>query len=268
MDLKLQGKKAFVTGGSSGIGEAIVKMLAQEGAEVVVHGRNQKELERVHSEITDAGGKAIIVAGDIAIDEEAKKVAEEVLTKLGSIDILVNNAGAYHHISDWLHTAPSEWLDLYNTNVVSMVRMVHWLVPQMVAKKWGRIIQIASVAGTHPHAGSPDYSATKAANINMTVSLARELAQTGITVNTVSPGPILTKGVQGLLYDIAKERKWGSEWANIEKYASSELFPTLVGRLGRPHEVAALVVFLSSPLADFITGADFRVDGGRAGSIN
>lgn len=268
MDLKLQGKRALVTGSSSGIGEAAAKLLAQEGAQVVIHGRNEKELQRVYNEITDKGGSAVIVKGDISFAEQAKQITDEALNAFGGIDILINNAAGYHHLSDWLHTDPSEWLELYNTNVVSMVRIIQAIVPHMKSKRWGRIIQIASVAGTHPHSGSPDYSATKAANINMTVSLSRELAQTGITVNTISPGPILTKSVEKMLRDIAKERKWGSEWATIEKHASREIFPTLVGRFGKPSEVAALIVFLSSAHADFITGADFRIDGGRAGSIN
>lgn len=264
MDLYLKGKRALITGSSSGIGEATAKLLASEGVEVVLNGRNEKELDRVYHEIVEASGNAVIAIGDISKEQEAQRV----ITTSGFVDILVNNAGEYHHRSDWLHTPPAEWLELYNTNVVSMVRMIQSLAPKMKERRWGRIIQIASVAGTHPHSGSPDYSATKAANINMTVSLSRELAQSGITVNTISPGPILTKGVEKVLRDIAQDRKWGSEWATIEKHAIREIFPTLVGRFGKPQEVAAMIAFLCSPHADFITGADFRVDGGRAGSIN
>ena len=267
MELKLQGKRALITGSSSGIGEAIAKMLAKEGAQVVVHGRNEHELNRVQKEIAEEGGSVQIVRGDLALDEQAKAVAEQALSAFGGVDILINNAGAYH-LSDWINTTPGEWLDLFNVNVISMIRMIHWILPQMQKNGWGRIIQTGSVAGSNPRAGSPDYAATKAANINMTVSLAKELAGSGITVNTVSPGPILTPGVEAMLSEVAKQRKWGSDMRVIERHAVREFFPTLVGRFGKPQEVAALVCYLSSPIADFITGSDFRIDGGRAGSVN
>lgn len=268
MDLKLHAKRALITGSSAGIGQACAKLLAEEGATVVIHGRNERELERTAAEIKDKGGTVHIVKGDLSIDEEAKRVCDEALEAVGTIDILVNNAGAYHYLSDWLTTEPKEWLDIFNINVVSMVRMIHWLTPKMTESGWGRIIQIASVAGTHPKKASPDYSASKCANINMTVSLSKELTGTGITVNTVSPGPILTKSTEEMFRELAKTRKWGSDWANIEKHAMQEFYPISIGRFGKPEEVAALVTFLASPLADFITGADYRIDGGRAGSIN
>lgn len=266
MELKLQGKRALVTGSSSGIGEAIAKMLAKEGAEVVVHGRKPEMLARVEKEIRESGGIAKIVRGDIAYDDQAQAVAEQALQAFGGIDILVNNAGVYH-FSDWLHTNPAEWLELFNINVVSMIRMIYWILPQMKSNKWGRIIQTASIAGSHPRAGGPEYATTKAANINMTVSLAKELAETGITVNSVSPGPILTPSIEKMLREIGKQRGWPEDIRSIERNAAKQFLPTLVGRFGKPQEVAALVAFLASPLADYITGSDFRIDGGRASSV-
>lgn len=268
MDLKLQGKKALVTGSSSGIGEACAKALASEGVEVLIHGRNEKQLQRVKDEISEKGAIVHVLRGDLCNDEEAQRVCQEALSAVGTVDILINNAGAYHYLNDWLNTTPQEWIDMYNSNVVSMVRMIQWLVPTMTSSGWGRIIQIASVAGSHPRKASPDYSASKCANLNMTVSLSKEMAGTGITVNTVSPGPILTKSTEEMFREVAKTRKWGSDWATIEKLAMREFFPGAIARFGKPQEVASLVTFLASPLADFITGADYRIDGGRAGSIN
>lgn len=262
MKLHLEGKKALVTGSSSGIGEAIAKCLAQEGAHVMIHGRKTAELQRVVQEITAKGGIAHFVEGDLRNDNDAKHIAEKTLQTFQQLDILVNNAGAFPQ-RYWLQTTPETWLDLFNTNVVAMVRMIHAFLPQMKLLGWGRIIQIASVAGINPSPGLPEYGVTKAANISMTMSLAKDLSGTGITVNTVSPGPIATSGTKELFQKIAKEKNWDPNWANIEKKVTAELLPNMTKRFGTPDEVGNLVTFLASPLADFITGANYRIDGGR-----
>lgn len=262
MDLNLKGKKALVTGSSSGIGEGIAKCLAKEGVHVMVQGRNKKECQRVAKEIISSGGVAQYVVGDLSKDEDANKVAEETLKVFGRLDILINNAGAFPR-RGWLQSRPKDWLELLNVNVVGMVRMIQALLPQMKALGWGRIIQIASVAGISPSIMLPEYGATKAANINMTISLAKDLAGTGITVNTVSPGPIATAGAKELFTKIALEKGWGTDWKEIEKRVTKEMLPNLIGRFGTVEEVGKLVAFLSSPASDYITGANFRIDGGR-----
>lgn len=189
------------------------------------------------------------------------------MSAFDEIDILVNNAGEFP-ISDWTSATSDDWLELYNVNVVSMVRLIHHLLPQMKKHRWGGVIQISSVAAIIPSPANPDYAASKAAKVNLTVSLSKELAETGVTVNTVSPGPILTPGVRQMLMQIAENRRWCLEWNEIEQRAAKEVLPTLVGRFGRPQEVGQLVSFLASPLADFITGANIRIDGGCFGCVN
>ncbi len=262
MDLNLKGKTALVTGSSSGIGEGIAKCLAREGVHVMVQGRKKTELQRVVREITAQGGIAHYVEGDLTHDGEAKGIAAKTLQELQHVDILINNAGAFPN-QGWLQSSPQDWLDLLNVNVVSMVRMIQAFLPQMQTLGWGRIIQIASVAGISASPLSPAYGATKAANINITSSLAKDLAGTGITVNTVSPGPITTAGTRELFQEIALEKNWGTNWQEIEKKAIQEMLPNLVKRFGTPEEVGNLVAFLASPCADFITGANYRIDGGR-----
>lgn len=261
MELYLKNKKALVTGSSSGIGEGIAKCLAKEGAVVMVHGRKREELQRVVKDITSAGGEAHYVEGDLTNDADVRKIRDITLTTFNQLDILVNNAGIFPN-EGWQST-PEQWLEIFDVNVISMVRMIQAFLPQMKELGWGRMIQIASVAGLSPSSRLPAYGASKAANINMTISLAKELVGTGITVNTVSPGPVASKGTKDLFMEMAMEKNWGTDWQTIEKKITQELLPNLAGRFGTIEEVGNLVTFLASPAADYITAANFRVDGGR-----
>ncbi len=267
MDLALTGKRALVTGSTGGIGEGIARMLAREGATVVVQGRNDSAGRRVQQEIEATGGRAIIAIGDLATDEGTKRVVEKAVAELGAVEILINNAGAYE-VRGWADLTSQQWLDTFNQDVISMVRMIRLLVPQMKQLGWGRIIQLSSVVGVQPFAAQPDYSAAKAGVINMTVSLAKELANSGITVNTVTPGPIMTGGWIEWARSIAAASGWGDDLAQIERRIVQEILPNSVGRVGRVDDVANAVAFLASPLAGFINGANLRVDGGSAQSVN
>ncbi|KAF3885436.1 MULTISPECIES: SDR family NAD(P)-dependent oxidoreductase [Nostocales] len=266
MDLQLKGKRALVTGSSSGIGEGIAKALAKEGVTVVVHGRNEKEASRVVREIAVDGGKAFVAIGDLATDGGAEQVVHKVLSVLGAVDILVNNAGTYS-MRGWMNSTPNQWLELYNINVVSMVRTTLLLLPQMQELGWGRIINIASSVATKPTSVA-DYSATKAANLNLTVSLAQELTGTGIAVNAVSPGSIVTPRLNDIMLQIGLNQGWGTDLVQIQQHMLRGLMNNPTNSLGKVEDVAHIVTFLASPLADYINGANLRVDGGWVPTMN
>ncbi len=260
MDLRLAGKRALVTGSSSGIGEAIAKMLAAEGVAVVVHGRDESRANAVAEAIRARGGKAEVALGDLTTDAGADAVAAAALTG-GPIDILVNNAGVIP-LRSWTETTATDWTQIYNINVISGVRMIQHLVPQMRERHWGRVIQIGGGLSLQPQAGGPNYNATLAARHNLAVSLARELKDTGVTSNVVSPGAILAESARPMLIQMAQAHGWDGTQEEMEYKATQNIAPNDVGRFGRPEEIAAAVAYLASPLADYVSGGTIRVDGG------
>jgi 3-oxoacyl-[acyl-carrier protein] reductase len=266
MDLQLTGKRALVTGSSAGIGAAIAESLANEGVKVVVHGRNSAAADEIAGRIERRGGHVVVVLGDLSDDSTAAAVARSADEAFLGIDILVNNVGMIDQ-TNWMETPPNRWASMYNQSVISMVRMIQHFAPTMKARRWGRCIQMSSASAILPWPQGPDYCAAKAAVVNLSVGLAKELSGTGITANTVSPGPILTDGFERL-FRIAKERGWGDAWDEIERHAVATLLPNPCGRIGRVEDVAACVTFLASPLAGYINGANLRVDGAMVPTVN
>lgn len=268
MDLQLTGKRALVTGSSSGIGEAIAKLLVAEGASVVIHGRREDAVSKVRAEIAEAGGNAAVAVGDLSEDRGADAVAKEASRAFGSIDILVNNAGAAP-LGDWFDEGVAEvWNSLYDQNVTSVVLMVQRIVPGMRDSGWGRVINLGSIVAAAPQAGNPHYHATKAANVNQTVSLAKALAGTGVTVNAVSPGLVRTPATEPWMLHWASQNGWGEDWDVIERNVATHVTPNPSARVGMPSDIAYAVAFLASPLAGFVNGSNIRVDGGGNPTIN
>lgn len=270
MDLQLNGRRALVTGSSSGIGAGIARVLAAEGAIVAIHGRDAERAHIVADEIIKTGGKAIVILGDLATEEGTTQVADALMAELGGVDILVNNAGGKTVTGNppWFDVGWSDWLGTYEMNVGAAVRLIHHLVPGMKERGWGRVIQIASASGIQPEPSIGEYQAAKAAMINISVSLARTLAHTGITVNTVTPGTILTPAVERWLSHVAAQHDWGDDWSVIEKRFTTELIPLNTDKLGRPEDIGRVVALMASPLSNYISGANYRVDGGQCRSVN
>lgn len=260
MDLQLVGRRALVTGSSSGLGEAIARRLAAEGATVVVHGRDRARAEAVAKSIREDGGVADVAIGDLATDAGAAQV-HAAAAEGGSVDILVNNVGIYEPAARWGETSSDAWAEIYNINVISAVRVIRHVLPDMRARGWGRVIQISSVTGDRPMASQPHYAATNAARNNLAGSLARELKHSGVTSNAVAAGGILTPAATEFVLRVGRERGWGETWEEIEPRAA-DLLPNDVGRIARPEEYANVVAFLASPAAGYVNGTTLRVDGG------
>jgi NAD(P)-dependent dehydrogenase (short-subunit alcohol dehydrogenase family) len=208
--------------------------------------------------------------GDLATDEGAARVAESARRAFNGLDILVNNAGGKTTTGnpDWLQVTLDDWAGTYQQNVGAAVRMIQHFAPAMRDQGWGRIIQIASASATQTEPGIGEYQAAKAALVNLTTSLARTLAHTGVTVNTVSPGFVVTPASESWLASVAEQGSWGEDRTTIERRFTREMIPLCVSRLGRPADIGNMVAFLASPLADYISGANFRVDGGQCRSVN
>jgi NAD(P)-dependent dehydrogenase (short-subunit alcohol dehydrogenase family) len=270
VDMGLAGKRALVTGSSAGIGAGIARMLAREGVAVVVHGRNRARADQVAAEIRAAGGQCATAIGDLENDDAAAAVAQSAVAAFGGIDVLVNNAGGRRDQAPnaWFDLAVQDWLDTFNINVLSAVRLIKTLAEPMRLRGWGRIINISSMGGQSTSGQIAEYAAAKAAMTNLTVGLSKVLTKTGVTVNTVSPGMVRTEAFDGLLRTVADREGLGHDLEAAARWMLTNTVRQTVARVGEPADVALAVTYLASPLSDFVSGANIRVDGGASPAVN
>jgi NAD(P)-dependent dehydrogenase (short-subunit alcohol dehydrogenase family) len=264
MDLHLKGKRALVTGASSGIGAAIARELASEGASVVVHGRDPERAEAVAADCEAKGVKAAVALGSVTSDAECDAIADAALAALGGIDILVCSAGGVVTSGnpDWTEVSSQKWLESFSLNVVSTVRLAKRIAPGMIERGWGRIITISSIGGKQLSGRLHDYGSAKAAMDHLTGNLSRTLAPHGVTVNAIAPGTVLTPQAERWINTVREQNGWDGDFAEAERRYTTEWVEQPVHRLGRVEEIAAATAFLASPRSDFTTGLIMRIDGG------
>ncbi|MBS0590765.1 MAG: acetoacetyl-CoA reductase [Proteobacteria bacterium] len=237
---------ALVTGGTGGIGTAIVKRLAGMGHKVATNYRDEAKAKAWADKLKAEGVDVLLVKGDVSDPASAEAMVKEVESKLGAIDILINNAGitrdtTFHKMS------ALQWQEVINTNLNSVFNVTRPVIDGMRNRKWGRIIQISSINGQKGQYGQANYAAAKAGMHGFTISLAQENAKFGITVNTVSPGYVATEMVMAVPEEVRN------------KIAAQ--IP--VGRLGEPDEIAYAIAFFVNDEAKWITGANLSINGGQ-----
>jgi NAD(P)-dependent dehydrogenase (short-subunit alcohol dehydrogenase family) len=236
----------------------IAQRLMEEGATVLVHGFSEAEAHRACTTL----GAGTPVHGDIASESGTADLLAQCATV--PIDILVNNYGTAG-AGRWADADENAWLDMYQRNVLSAQRLIRALLPSMRTRGWGRIVNLGTVGSTRPAARMPHYYAAKGALATMTISLAKEVAGAGITVNLVSPGLIHTAEVEAAYLAQGRREGWGDTWAQVEPHVAADI---PIGRIVRREEVADLVAFLASPRADAIHGQNIRIDGGALGILS
>ncbi len=256
MQIDLSGRTALVTGSTAGIGEAIAVGLAAAGASVVVNGRTQ---ERVDAAVARIGGDARGIAADVGTAEGC----DAILAAAGEVDILVNNAAVFGP-QPVFEIPDEEWLRFYEVNVLSGVRLARGLVPAMVERGWGRVVFISSESALQIPAEMVHYGMTKTAQLAIARGMAESVPHSGVTINSVLPGPTLSEGVESFLKEMGAQ---GDIDAAGEAFIAEHRPTSLLGRLISTEEVANMVVYVASEQASATNGAALRVDGGVVRAI-
>jgi NAD(P)-dependent dehydrogenase (short-subunit alcohol dehydrogenase family) len=257
LDLQLKGKTALVTGSTQNIGYAVAKVMLEEGAEVIINARSQGSVDKAIAALKEATGRTPrAFVGDMGKAEDIARLVKAY----PSVDVLVNNVAMYQAI-DFVQTTDEDWENMYRVNVLSGVRLSRAYLPGMKQRNWGRIIFISSENALQIPAQAIHYGVTKAAEIALARGLAETCAKTGVTVNSILPGP--TRDTRDPAVQEAVKRAGKTSFAEVEDEFFRKNVPTsLIWRFAQPEEVASLVAYVASPLSSATTGAALRVDGG------
>jgi NAD(P)-dependent dehydrogenase (short-subunit alcohol dehydrogenase family) len=263
MKIEFHGKRALVTASTSGIGFAIARGLAEAGAEVVINGRSEASVNDAVAKLSQAVPGATI--SGVAADLGSPTGVEVLVRKSGQIDILVNNAGIYG-TQDFFETDDDVWDNYWQTNVMSGVRLSRALLPAMVEKDWGRVVFVSSESARNIPADMIHYGVSKTAQLSLARGLAKRVAGSGVTVNSVLPGPTLSDGVAGMMQ--SEVERTGKSLEEVAKAFITQHRPSsIIQRAATVDEVANMVVYVCSPQASATTGAALRVDGGVVDDI-
>jgi NAD(P)-dependent dehydrogenase (short-subunit alcohol dehydrogenase family) len=263
MDLQLEGKRALLSGSTAGIGFAIAKALAKEGASVVINGRTAARVEAAIAKLAQVGVRGKVEG--LPADLGTAAGAAEALRRFPDVDILVNNLAIFEP-KPFEQITDQDWLHFFEVNVLSGVRLSRHYLPRMIERNWGRIIFISSESAIQIPAEMIQYGTTKTAQLAVSRGLAELTAGTNVTVNAVLPGPTASEGVDKFLDGVAAMKN--TDRAQLERNFVPTMRPTsLLRRFETPDEIAAMVAFVCSPLASGTNGAALRVDGGVVRTI-
>jgi 3-oxoacyl-[acyl-carrier protein] reductase len=258
MDLGFKGKVALVTGGSKGIGKAVARSLAEEGAKVAICARTQSELDATAGELAKLTGSEVFpVSGDLTKEADVRRIVDATVKKFGRIDILINNAGAAPG-GLLLDLKEEDWQSAIQLKFMGYVRCMTAVIPHMLKQGKGRIVNVVGNDGVKPIGVELTPSAANAADLAVTVALAEQYGRENICINAINPGPVATERWDGLVAGIARARKISVDEAQKRAERSIPL-----GRICTPEEVANVVVFVASDRASFMNGALITVDGGQ-----
>ena len=270
MDLGLTNKIALVTGGSKGIGSAIACELAREGADVAICARDPAVLDETARQLAALGRQVIAVSADLATGAGVQAVVDATLARFGRVDILVNNVGGAGGPGGFMNLRDEHWQLAWDLNVMAAVRFSRALIPGMVERRWGRIINIASTSAREPDTVVVHYNCAKAGLLALSKTLANAYAKDGVLVNCVLPGLTRTPAVESSAAKRLKEQGVDVDGMTADDVVNRYYIPRRplpVGRIGQPEDLAAIVVFLASERASWITGTAINVDGGWVKSI-
>jgi NAD(P)-dependent dehydrogenase (short-subunit alcohol dehydrogenase family) len=263
MDLKIDDKVVFVSGSTAGIGFAIAKRFLTEGAQVIINGRTRESIDKAIHELSGLVENAKVTG--IAADFSKSEDVERLINQLPEIDILINNAGIFEPMP-FAEIPDEDWYRFFEINVMSGIRLSRHLFPKMIAKNWGRIIFISSESAVFIPDEMIHYGMTKTAQLAIARGLAELTKGTNVTVNSILPGPTMSKGVGGFIEDLAKAGNKSVEDVELDFFENMR--PTsLIKRFATVEEIADTTVYFCSPLAAATNGAAIRVEGGLVKSI-